>query len=194
MTKPRVVAGVLAAWAAVVILALASLGVSHTAAMPGPSADVRFAQAARALVGGRGPTYVHVIDPACSCTAGLLAHLEARRAFAGVTEWVIYLGEDAALQRRLETAGFRFAGSTRETIGETLGLEVAPVLVAITAVDSLAYLGGYFDRPAAVEARDAQIHAALQAARRAEPLPVFGCAVSDRLRAQVDPLGIVYRD
>lgn len=193
--RRRIGAGFIAAWAIIAILGLGSLSVSHTAAMPAPDDEVRLARAAAAIVGGgRTLAYVHVIDPACSCTAGLLEHLIERGAYPEHRETILFTGDDPNLKAVAEQAGFGFVSITRAELGASLGIEVAPVLVALAPDGGLLYLGGYFDKPAAVLARDTVIHRRLLAGQDTPPFPVFGCAVSENLRKRVDPMGIVYRD
>jgi hypothetical protein len=177
----------------IAVLALGSLGISHTAAMPAPEDEQRLGRAAATLVGGTsGPTYLHIIDPACSCTARLLEQLVARGAFAEVREIIVFTGDDSRVRVQAEREGFTYLPMTRDALGARLGLEVAPVLIALDADGALRYLGGYFDKPAALHSLDSGIHAGLVAGTAVESLPVYGCAVSDRLRQRLDPLGVVY--
>ena len=55
----------------------------------------------------------------------------------------------------------------------------------------LAWTGGYFDTPAANRPRDVAILAAVEDDRPLASKPVFGCAVSARLRRRLDPGGLL---
>lgn len=192
--RQRMAIAVIGIWVMVAVVALGSIGMSHSAPMPAPADELRLARAASALAGrGSKAAYVHVIDPACSCSAGLLRQLLATGARSDYREVIVFVGEDSALRRAAEGAGFAFRELSRTALVAELGLEVAPVLIALDSTGALRYAGGYFDKPAAVESRQAWIHARLMAGEAVAPLPVYGCAASERLRERVDPLGVVYR-
>ena len=183
----------LAAWAALTVLAIGSLGVTHTAAMPQPSKGERLIQAMLALKQSPNETLVvHVIAAGCSCTDRLFAHLMERRPLAGAREVVVFAGEDPAKQSAAARAGFAFTGISPEELAARFGLEAAPVLFVFDPAGRLRYAGGYYSHPATIFPQDEKIHAQLLQGVTPEPLPVFGCAVSPRLQKAVDPLGIVY--
>ncbi len=183
------------AWVLLALVGIASLGVSHTAPMPGPTPEQRLTSALLALrERPRMPFLVHVIYARCSCTERLFKHLVERRALPGMSETILFVGDDAAKQARAKAAGYRFSTVTPAELQRRYGLEAAPVLFAFTREGELAYAGGYFDKPAAVWALDERIVAEVQRGAPAEPLPVYGCAVSPELQKTVDPLGIVYRN
>jgi len=185
----------IAAWLALSLLGIASLGVSHTAPMPQPTPAERLTHALLEMRASPGSMLlVHVIYAHCSCTERLFNHLIERRALPGVDEAILFVGEDAAKKARARKAGYRFATVTASELAARFGLEVAPVMFAFTREGRLAYAGGYFDRPAAVVALDERIVSEVQHGAPAEPLPVYGCAVSPELQKSVDPLGIVYRN
>jgi hypothetical protein len=183
------------AWLALSLVGIASLGVSHTAPMPKPTPEQRLTSALLALrAQARQPFLVHVIYARCSCTERLFKHLVERRALAGMDEEILFVGEDDAKKARARAAGYRFTTVTPAQLESRFGLQVAPVLFAFTADGRLAYAGGYFDRPAAVVALDQRIVSDVEHGIDAQPLPVYGCAVSPELQKTVDPLGIVYRN
>jgi hypothetical protein len=185
----------IAAWLGLALLGIASLGVSHTAPMPKPTPEERLTRALLALrERPRMPFLVHVIYSRCSCTERLFRHLVSRKAMAGLDEAIVFVGVDAAKQASARAAGYRFTTVTPNELVSRFGLEAAPVLFAFTPDGRLAYAGGYFDKPAAVVALDERIVSEVEQGAPAEPLPVYGCAVSPELQKEVDPLGIVYRN
>lgn len=185
--------GLLAVWAVVGVLGAGSLAVSHTAPMPGADDETRLVQAVSAHRTGAGrPLLVHVIAAGCSCTKRLFDHLVARGPFAGADELVVFVGNDPSAQKAAEARGFRFVTVTAEELGERYALESAPVLVVLDRDGAMRYVGGYFDNPAAVDPKDVGLYTKLAKGEPAEPLPVFGCAVSEELQRAVDPLGVVY--
>lgn len=182
-------------WLALSLLGIASLGVSHTAPMPQPTPEERLTHALLEMRARPAqPFLVHVIYAHCSCTERLFKHLMERRALAGLDEEILFVGEDAAKKARARSAGFRFATVTPDELDKRFGLQAAPVLFAFTRDGKLAYAGGYFDKPSAVWALDERIISEVERGEAAEPLPVYGCAVSPELQKSVDPLGIVYRN
>ena len=54
------------------------------------------------------------------------------------------------------------------------------------------YAGGYTARKQGLELRDRQILGDLMASGTTPLLPLYGCAVSKRLQAILDPIGIKY--
>ena len=183
----------LAVWAGLALLAIASLAVSHTAAMPEPTRGERLSAAALALRQDPArPFLLHVISARCSCTERLFTHLLERGPFPGTAEVVLFVGEDAAKRAAAERAGFRYLALSAEDLAGRFALEAAPVLLAFDAAGRMRYAGGYFSHPSAIFPQDAGIHAELVQGATPRPLPVYGCAVSPDLQKKVDPLGIVY--
>lgn len=183
------------AWLLLSLIGIASLGVSHTAPMPGPTPEERLTSALLALRDRpRMPFLVHVIYARCSCTERLFKHLVERKALPDLAETILFVGDDPGKQERARAAGYRFATVTPAELKQRYDLEAAPVLFAFTGDGRLAYAGGYFDKPAAVVALDERIISGVEHGGQPDPLPVYGCAVSAELQKSVDPLGIVYRN
>jgi len=182
------------AWAVVTLVGLAALSFNHMFAMPTPGQAQSLSQAMLSLRQGSGREFlVHVIDGDCSCTERLFAHLLERGPFPDVEEVVLFAGNDPGKQRAAEGAGFAFVAISSTALLERYHLEVAPVLVAFDGAANLRYLGGYYDHPAAMWPRDERLRDELARGDSPRPLPVFGCAVSERLQNELDPLGIAAR-
>ncbi len=180
----------LALWLVAALVAVAMLMANHLVAMPVPEDERRLRDATRELLGDdSGLRVLHVIAQDCSCTRGLLDALIARRASPEQRELVLFIGRDVVLASSLESAGYVYREATREQLSEQLGIEAAPLLV-ILADDDLAYVGGYYREAATVRARDAELLERVRRGERPDPLPLYGCAVSDYLREAIDPLGI----
>jgi len=187
-------AALIAIWAAGMLLAISTIALPHMAPMPGASRAARTTQALLAL--RRDPRrefIVHVIAAHCSCTDRLFAHLVQRGPFADADEVIVFAGEDAAKQAAAMRAGFRYVNVDAEALARRFLLESAPVMFAFDAHGALRYAGGYFNHPSARSALDEGIREQVRRGASPEPLPVYGCAVSARLRESVDPLGIVYK-
>jgi hypothetical protein len=190
----RLGAVALGVWFVITMLGIASLGLSHVVPMPRPDeASARLAAAMLALRrGGTERFVVHVLSAGCSCTDRLFAHLVTRQPLAGAEEVVLFVGDDLPKRAAAARAGLAFVTLTAADVTDRYGLEAAPVLLAFDARGSLRYAGGYYDHPAAVWPRDERVHARIASGETPESLPVFGCAVSPRLQASLDPLGLVY--
>ena len=184
----------LAGWIVLSLVGLSSLSLSHMAAMPKPDDGSRLERAMLALPRKPGQNlFVHVIYAGCSCTERLFAHLLQRGPFPGTDEVVLFIGEDAEKQRSARRAGFEFISMSPAALADRFGLEAAPILAAFDTADRLRYVGGYYNHPAALLPLDQRILRQVIDGASPPVLPVFGCAVTERLQGSVDPLGIVYR-
>jgi hypothetical protein len=182
-----------AGWIIVTLIGLASLSLSHMAAMPEPDDAARLTRAMLALRRDATTNFlVHVIYAGCSCTERLFAHLVERGLLPGSEEIVLFVGEDPVKRQSAERVGFAFTTVSAAELAARYGLEAAPVLVAFDTTGQLRYVGGYYGHPSTVSPLDETIYAQLANGATPKPLPVFGCAVSASLQKSVDPLGIVY--
>ncbi len=180
-------------WATLCVFGLASLSVNHMFPMPAPQLQTVDALAGE-LVGLRSSNKaltVHVIAADCSCTNSLVSHLFTTGAAERREEIILYVGADPERARMAREAGYRFLEIQHSDL-VAMGLEAAPVLAIFSDAGDTRYLGGYYDHPAAVFPKDLWVESELLAGVTPEPLPIYGCAVSSRLRGMLDPLGIVY--
>jgi hypothetical protein len=69
-----------------------------------------------------------------------------------------------------------------------MGIEAAPLLVVLNPQGQLAYSGGYTQRKGGPEIEDTTILAKVQQAMPPTSLPIFGCAVSERLKRELSIL------
>ena len=183
----------LALWFVVTLVALASLMLNHVVAMPKPDDPARLRKSISALRESHDrPFLLHVIYRDCSCTNNLFSHLIARKPFDQAEEKILFVGADAKKQLAAQQAGFGFKVVAASYLREEFGIEAAPLLLVSDPDGQMRYIGGYYNHPAAIHSMDEQIYFALQAGKPVESLPLFGCAVSDRLQAAVDPFGLVY--
>lgn len=173
-------------WVPLVMIVIGLLMVNHTIAMPSPDRPELLQAALLELDEGPDVT-VHIIYANCSCTDLLVEHLISRR--ANPSELVLYVGEPRPSHTALSTSGFKVIRLLPGELETKLGLEAAPVLLALRG-GTLAYAGGYFRYPAAVRPLDVSIVQRIDQGEAVKGLPIFGCAVSPRLQRQVDPLGL----
>jgi hypothetical protein len=183
----------LVAWMVVTGVGLAALSLKHMASLPKPANEALLSRAMLQLRRGSGRNFlVHVISADCSCSPDLFAHLVARRPFSDAEEAVLFVGTDPGKQESAQSAGFTFTAVSAQELVSRFGLEAAPVLIVFDAAGTLRYAGGYYEHPATIRPLDEKVYAQLATGPKAEPLPVFGCAVSPRIKESLNPLGAVY--
>lgn len=187
--RPWIGYALLALWALAGVAGLGTLAVSHTVALPPPDEEARLTAALMALrTRPAQPLVVDVVAAGCSCTDRLIKHLLARGPAPGAEELLLYVGDDPALRAAFTARGFGFATVSPDDLAPRFDLDAAPVLLTFDRSGRLDYVGGYFDNPSALSPLDERVLAGAVTT----PLPVYGCAVSPRLKKAVDPLGIVY--
>ena len=179
-------------WAGLSFALTAGLMVAHTYALPQPAIEDPVLQAAvastREPVDGMRWRALHVLYSRCRCSQRILTQLFERGPLSDVSERVVLVGANTDYELAARTAGFAVDVITPEQLTTRYGVLAAPLFVVADARDKLRYVGGYTERKQGLAARDVQILTNLRAGRGADALPLFGCAVSDSLRAILDPL------
>jgi hypothetical protein len=182
----------LAIWFVLLVGVCATLLGRHLIALPRPPNDVALAQAMSSLrgVGGGGWMTVHVLYAECTCSLLVAEHVLAGPRPAGVTERILLIGHDAGLETRFASEGFPVAVVTEDEAATRFHVVAAPALVILAPDDTVRYVGGYTERKQGPDPKDLAIVADARAGKDVSPLPIFGCAVSARLRASLNPLGL----
>jgi hypothetical protein len=139
---------------------------------------------------------LHIVSGSCVCSRRVMEHLLQRRPQAGLVEEVLMIeGSESPLAGteglldKLEAAGFTVSRLAAEDIPASSGLHGVPVLIYATPENKLAYLGGYGKSGD----QDVAIYRQVRRGDLADPLPVLGCAVGNRVRGRADPVGWKYR-
>ena len=104
----------------------------------------------------------------------------------GVSEVVLWVGP-LAVDPRLESSGFTVARISQHDLAE-MRIESAPLFVVLDPQDRVRYAGGYTDRKQGPSIDDLRIVEEARGAGAPSPLPIFGCAISDRLRRELAAL------
>jgi hypothetical protein len=149
-----------------------------------------------ALLALRGPdeadqlTAYHVLYAECRCSQRIAEHLVMRARPKGVVEHVLVVGREDALTRKLEASGYRVHPVAPADLLPTYGVEAAPLFVVASRTGTLLYAGGYTARKQGFDVQDVTILRAALASRTTEPLPVYGCAVSERLAKSLNPVSL----
>ncbi len=130
----------------------------------------------------------HVLYADCRCSKRVVERLAMRGVRRGLCEHVLLAGRDDALSGALQGSGFTVTRTTPRELGERFGIDAAPLLVITASNHTPLYIGGYTPSKQSLDVRDGAILDAALRGERPRPLPVYGCPVSDELRAQVNPL------
>lgn len=180
----------LVAWFAVLTFLCAGLLARHVLAMPTPTKTARLAGHLATLRRAGEPKQwlaVHVLDSECKCSQRVAAHLVETARPPGVSEVVLWVGPLAPPASLAEHFAVR-----RVTSEELAGFEIeaAPLMIAVSPDDQIAYAGGYTDRKQGPVIHDLEVLASVMASRTVPTLPLFGCATSARLRTALSTLPV----
>jgi hypothetical protein len=138
---------------------------------------------------------IHVLSGACGCSQRVMRNLLARGPMAGSIEQIIIADGDESdlpgtdlLLTQLKEAKFQVTHRKTEDLVRDTGMRGVPLLVIVSPNHTVAYLGGYGmngDQANSILARSI-------AGKAGSPFPIFGCAVGQRVRREVDPFGLKY--
>ncbi|RYZ01280.1 MAG: hypothetical protein EOO73_36130 [Myxococcales bacterium] len=169
------------------LLVGAGLLAKHVVALPAPSTDARLSRSLGELRRAGGPDWlaVHVLYAECRCSQRIVAHLTTTERPRGWQEVVLWVGQ-AAPEPALSRA-FDVRRVSEQQLARW-GVESAPLLVALGPDGRVAYAGGYTDRKQGPDIRDLRILSAAESGGALSSLPVFGCAVSERLKSALAAL------
>lgn len=181
------------AWAAVVMVAGASLTAAHSYGLPKPQASA-LESTVKLLrePGDGGWLVVHVLYGKCPCSQRIRTHLIDRKRTPDAGETVLIIDGDEEMAAPLRAAGFAVRTLTADELRDRYHIEAAPLLVVASPSGDIRYRGGYTTRPSSTEVHDVEIIRDARTATPPESLPLFGCAVSRELQRALDPLGIKY--
>jgi hypothetical protein len=183
----------LGVWFVLMVAVCATLLGRHLLALPRPANDVALAEVMSSLRGaGPGGQWmtVHVLYAECPCSQRIAEHVLAGHRPADLAERVLLIGHDAELEARFAKQGLPVTVVDEDEAATRFHVVAAPSLVVVGPDDTVRYVGGYTERKQGLDPQDVAIVADARAGRDVSPLPVFGCAVSARLRASLNPLGL----
>ncbi len=181
-------------WVIAVSLLLSLLGAQHAAPFARSSALGGTTSFVHSLTQESGAwQMLHVVADGCRCSARVIDHLLQRGRYAGLgAEAVVVIGHRPDWERKLRALGFSYAELSGDAVAEKTGVEAAPTLVIIDPQGTVRYAAGYYKTWQLIEAQDAAILQQVKQGQDPVPLPLFGCAFSQRLQAAVDPLRLKY--
>lgn len=175
----------LAAWLIASTVLGGALLIRHLVALPTPPAsDVVLRETIKTKLPVQAWRAVHFMYRECTCSRRTIDHLVSAPRPAGLHELAVVVDDHGAPgpeDARLRAAGIAVVVVTPEMLHQLYHLEAAPVLAVMTPEDDVAYIGGYNRHKQSAAYEDLAIIAELRAHHAAKALPVFGCAISDRL-------------
>jgi hypothetical protein len=133
---------------------------------------------------------IHFLYAECPCSRRVLDHLLEQSPRANAFERVVLIGDAEELFVKAEAQGYEVDSVAPEELLAKYGVEAAPLLMIFDPNGQQRYVGGYTSRKQLLNIQDRVILEQLQSGEDVEPLPVFGCAVSERLKSLVDPFGL----
>jgi hypothetical protein len=133
---------------------------------------------------------VHVIYAGCRCSQLIASHLATTVRPSNVAEHVLLAGRDPELAARLVAKGFVVHETDVADVAARWHVPGVPLLVIVAAGGSVLYSGGYTERKQGPAPQDRELIATVTSGGHAGALPVYGCAVSKRLRDELNPFGL----
>lgn len=193
LSRPRVSRAVLwaamAVWFCVMVVVCSVMLAKHLLPLPVPDAAARLGPGLSALRTTPGWAVFHVLAPACRCSGRVLAHLETSVRPAGVEEFVLLVVSRPEEEHAADALRGRMNVRVvhPQELAAVHGVEAVPLLVVMRPDASVAYAGGFTSRKQALDVEDLRIISSAMRWNAVESLPLFGCAVSQRLRQILNP-------
>jgi hypothetical protein len=188
---------VLGAWGVVVVVVGAYQLAAHASSLPVPRDSTRLSRALLALGAAGSPSatardavVVHFLGADCGCSRDVVRSLARRRPIADTQEFVFVVGDAGEARALLEGRGYHIEQLDERDATRRFDVQAVPLLVVATPSDGVRYIGGYTARKRDGAILTTSIVAQVLADTTPNALPVLGCAVSRRLRQQLDPLGV----
>ena len=168
----------LTAWFCGLTVLSAGLLARHMIALPAPAPTSMLGLRLEHLA-SRVPTFaaVHVLAADCPCSQRVVQHLLSTDRPSGWHELVLWIGDPAPSPALVAKFDVRRLSASELA---ALGIEAAPILIAIDPDGNVLYSGGYTDRKQGPVFHDLDV--LTTAHRPLAALPVFGCAISERLQ------------
>lgn len=201
---------VLAVWAGLLTVAVSSLMAGHWVSLPHPESGSRLVMGDEATDGPSGESIVtfHFLYSDCPCSRRVLNHVLKRKSLERANERLVLIGDSpnqqsaaqsaaqsatqTATQNAAESLGFNVDMVTPAGLMKRYGIEAAPLLVVTKLDGTILYSGGYTARKQGLNYRDVDVINRALSGETLDSLPLYGCAVSERLQSLIDPLSLKY--
>ena len=132
----------------------------------------------------------HFLLVDCPCSRKVLDYLVHRPPLAGVNERIVLIALGNQDLADVASENFTVELESPETLMAKYGVESAPLMIVDDAHGIIRYAGGYTSRKQGLDYQDQTIVRQLLSGAEVDPLPLYGCAVSQRLKQLVDPFGL----
>jgi len=175
----------LGVWLVGMLVLGAALLAKHVVALPAPARNPRLTRALSELGAHAAASdwlAVHVLYSECRCSQRVVAHLISTKRPEQVHEVVLWVGPlppAPELSQHFEVRAVQSAQLER------YGIDAAPLFIVADAAGVLRYVGGYTTRKQGPELEDLHILAQTRNGASYATLPIFGCAVSERLQREL---------
>jgi hypothetical protein len=179
----------LAIWFVAVGVLVAGLAISHWFTLPRPDKrDTQLAAGLAELLRDRpGWAAIHVLYTSCRCSQRIVDHLVESSRPADVHEVIVLVGSDRAMEARIRARGYQIVTAAPEELRTRFAIESAPLLVIVDPARNARYVGGYTRRQQGSDIQDLALMTEIRTGGELVDLPVFGCAVSQRLKTLASP-------
>ncbi|MBK7537283.1 MAG: hypothetical protein IPI49_18335 [Myxococcales bacterium] len=179
-------------WFIAIAGVMSALAITHWMALPHPDKrDNQLAAGLGELLADRpGWAAVHALYTDCQCSQRVVDHLVNSKRPDALREVVLLVGHDPDLQARLQKKGMQVVSVDAETLFQRFGIEGAPLFMFVDPKHAVRYVGGYTRRKQGPEIEDLAIMREIRGGSEVADLPLFGCAVSERLKELADPMAL----
>jgi len=176
------------AWMLSASVASAYMMAGHLLTLPKPelSASEKAIAALRTAPDSDRWMVVHVLSAECRCSTRVLEHLQATDRPDGVVEKIVLV--DATADQAAQITKFAVERVEADALSARFGIDGAPLMLVADPTGKIRYSGGYTDRKQGPTIFDREIIASVQNDHPVDSLPLFGCAVSQKLRSALNPL------
>lgn len=179
-------------WGVGMTAVVASLMVGHWVPLPHPQIGTQFPSphGTPDADQARGLTAYHFLYSECPCSQRVFDHVMNRNAMDGVNERIVLIGDPNQQALDVSGRGFDVECLSPQEVKKKYGVESAPLLIVTNSMNAIVYSGGYTARKQGLHIEDVAIIEAAAASEAHEQFPLYGCAVSKRLKEIVDPIGL----
>ncbi len=180
-------------WASVLTITISFLMVGHWVALPSNRPILDNDQLVQIKTDIASQLHVqHILSQSCSCSHRIAKHLASRWPIPSVQEQIVVVESPTDATSMVFPDAYSIKRINADQLMKEYAIEAAPLLLVTDSTGKIVYSGGYTARKRGYEIRDYEIISSLLRGESVESLPVYGCAVSNRLRKSVDPLGLKY--
>ena len=178
-------------WASLMTFICVALMIGHWVQLPRPAIGT-FQELDSASVSSvtRRWKALHFLYSECQCSRRILKHLLEREPIQDIEEVIVLVGEPEPNREQLQKSKFNFEFLTPEELTRKYNVEAAPLLLVLSPDRAIRYSGGYTSRKQGLVMQDLSLIRKTIAGETIPPLPVYGCGVSESIKALTDPLGL----